>query len=107
MKCNYPKGAISSIEEMNKYKGQTLWEVSRKFTSISGIRDKYNSFVFTGNTGIDKHDTFEYHWFEVEEHNKAVFKRSFIDRHLPWQDYNDWFLFPSKSDAEAYVRGGQ
>lgn len=104
----YPKGAISSINELLLYRDKVLYRVSREF-SREGITP-YCQERFTGRIGVkvsswgdaDKPD--HYHWYQVFHHGaQKPSTHSLLDANVIENNYNDWFLFPNRADAEAYL----
>lgn len=101
----YPNGAIKTTDELNEHAHQMIYRASRTFHSMRGL-------YFNGATGsiVDPIDrTYPpYKYFEYR-HSKAddyEIKSSLLDMNVDeLNGYNDWFLFHSKEDAEAYIKG--
>lgn len=92
MPKEFPKGAITSPIELLRLKGKPVWEASRTHKSVN-VFDSLNGLIGNDNS------TFEYLWFG----HGAAGRSSMKDRNVVENDYNDWFLFAEKDDADAYV----
>ena len=95
----YPQGAIKSIEEFQalfRDSNGTVWEASREFKSVTEI-------AVTGNI-ITKRYTDGQEYIGYEYNNGYNNYNSAVDMHLIDQDYNDWYLFTNREDAEAHAQ---
>ncbi len=101
----YPKGALKSIEEF-----QSLWK-GKPFKIYAASRKHSYGFaeeiLTTGNISIKKYadrNIPDYIGFECRYRTVSrAIDRSCLDMHLLHQNYNDWFLFADKADAELYL----
>lgn len=107
----YPKGAIKSINELLEHQGEVVWEASKKH-SILPLNETYCALKITGRIGSKWLSSFNqekgrwYYWFQYEYANNDKFKckKSLLDKNVIENSYNDWFLFPNREDAEAYLK---
>lgn len=98
MTHNYPKGAIKNLNELNANIGKLVIEVSRIHSK--GKISPHSIFQVISTGYKSEHD---YAYFEAVYTDGFISKHSNLDRHIPWQDYNDWFLFTNYTDALAYL----
>lgn len=79
------KGAITTINQLLDYVGQSLWIVSHKHS----LRFP-PAVTFTGLYGV-KENGYHYHWFEIERDGRKI-RRSMVDCHILHNSYNDWYV---------------
>lgn len=102
IKLDYPKGAIKSISELMSYKGKTIYAYSVK-SSWANESFRFSGLV-TNDTGnfVPYKEGMEFRFIQGGVKNEII---SLRDMHIIPQNYNDWFLFGNKEDAEAYLKG--
>lgn len=96
----YPKGAIQSIDGLLKCEGKMIYIYSRQYARFN------ENFIFK-NLWLNENDK-----FVPYQKGLRFFKspnpyrdcRSALDCHVIPQNYNDWFVFANKDDAEAYLK---
>lgn len=108
----YPRGAISSIEELLEHADEDLYRVSRVHSS-KDASGPYAKVHFTGVIGAKVHPEIypgepkaqrNFQYFAVKrEHGTS--QESLLDMHVLDQDYNDWYLFADIDDAQDYLDG--
>ena len=104
---DYPKVAIKTTDELNEHAYQMIYRASRKFHSMRAL-------YFNGVTGSQVNrwlstEQEPYRFFEFScdrKDDSFEIKSSLLDMNVDYLNgYNDWFLFHSKEDAEAYIKG--
>lgn len=103
----YPKGSISTINELLLYRDKVLYHVSKTFCREV---TPYCEQTFTGRIGVKvtKYDwentPTHYAWYAVVHHGcDKPSTHSLVDANVIENSYNDWFLFHDRKDAEAYL----
>jgi len=96
----YPAGSIKDMADLVAHMGQPIWSASRRFCSKPS-----KAGVLRGH-GVTYYESWQYHYYTCEKQRMSE-SHSLADCHIPWQDYNDWFLFTSKEAAQAYLDGAK
>ena len=105
MKNEYPKGAIQTVEQLRAL-GRNAVIFAASCAYSCGVTE---AIELSGATGVKTHaDGGEYHFFEViYRHSNGDFNfsdtRSLLDANIPFNGYNDWFVFVKEEDARAYL----
>lgn len=95
----YPKGAISSINELLLLTGQPVFTASREHS-----QGHVGAKVFTGSIKSHQYKFKQdyYHSYQVEYPYGCKY-HSLQDMNVIENGYNDWFMFANREDAEIYL----